>query len=95
MENSFFLMHIATDPFIWDQKKNKPHNCFIEGDTSTRINLGWFYFQDGHYDFTAKGMENYVIWIENQSAQFIAMSIYLMKQSLLFRQKLSEWAKDQ
>jgi len=36
------MKQIFIEAMWWDIKNDKPHNVFIEGDKSTRLNLGWF-----------------------------------------------------
>lgn len=49
----------------WDEDNHKPYDCMIEGDTSTRVNIGWFTEKDGQYYLTDHGRLNYGIWLKN------------------------------
>lgn len=51
------------DDRYWINPKTKqPWECLIEGDTSTKINLGWF-TQD--FKLTDKGVEAYKTLLKN------------------------------
>ena len=56
----------------WDKKNEKPHNCFILGDKSTRINLGWFEFIGGEYFLTGRGEKHYKTWLKNNELSYEA-----------------------
>ena len=46
--------------FAWTEN-NLPTPCLIDGDKTTRINLGWFKKEKECYILTDEGMKNYKI----------------------------------
>jgi len=50
----------------WDKNNNKPHNVFIVGDTSTRLNLGWFIKKGNEYQLTQAGDTAYKTYLDNK-----------------------------
>lgn len=71
--NPGFLMKLFDDRYILSDKKefkNRPHRSFVEGDTSTVVNVAWFkeYSIDKGFVFelTDRGIENvFILWKNN------------------------------
>jgi len=65
MIKSKTLRDYFIDAYWWNFETNAPHYCLIEGDTNTRINLGYFKLVDDEYKLTEYGMKSFKKWLAN------------------------------
>lgn len=61
------MKQIFIEAMWWDIKNDKPHNVFIEGDKSTRLNLGWFIKKESIYELTEAGIIAYNTFLKNRN----------------------------
>ena len=51
--------------YWWSANVDRPHNCLIEGDSSTRINLGFFKLENDEFILTEIGKLQFENWKNN------------------------------